>query len=42
MDYIATIQDDQGRVFVTGTSDGKGAPKWDFSYGDGGPFRKLL
>ena len=42
MDYIATIQDDQGRVFVTGTSGGKGAPKWDFSYGDGGPFRKLL
>jgi len=42
MDYTATIKDEQGREFVTGTSDGKGMPKWDFYTGDGGPFRELL
>jgi len=42
MDYTATIKDEQGRDFVTGTSDGKGSPKWSFDSGDGGPFRKLL
>lgn len=42
MDYTATIKDGQGRVFVTGTSDGKGSPTWDFYTGDGGPFRGVL
>jgi len=41
--YTATITDRE-RLVVTGTSDGKGDPVYEFepNYGDGGPIRALL
>ena len=43
MNYTATITDREELV-VTGTSDGKGDPVYEFGpiYGDGGPIRREL
>lgn len=41
MNYTATITAND-EVIVNGTSDGKGEPSYEFSFGDGGPIRESL
>lgn len=41
MKFTATISAND-EVIVTGTSDGKGEPSYEFSFGDGGPIREAL
>lgn len=41
MTFTATISAN-GEIIVTGTSDGKGEPSYEFLFGNGGPIRDAL